>query len=220
MGVPTLGCDCAVCTSADPHDRRLRPSALVRWKEPEDGGPERVVVIDTGPDFREQALRAGLTRVDAVLLYPLPRRPHSGAGRSAPAELYGLPRGRPDSALCHAGDGSGAGARLRVHLFAAGHLSQPRASATGAAGGAQSGSWRRVPARSGAAWRDGDCGLSLWPCRLPDRRERHSRSRALRCWKGWTTWCSPRCATNLIPATPRWSRRWAGRGASARGRPG
>jgi len=65
MGVPTLGCRCAVCTSADPHDRRLRPSALVRWNEP--GGQQRVVVIDTGPDFREQALRAGLTRVDAVL---------------------------------------------------------------------------------------------------------------------------------------------------------
>ena len=67
MGVPTLGCGCAVCTSADPRDRRLRPSALVRWMEPgADGGRERVVVIDTGPDFREQALRAGLTRVDAV----------------------------------------------------------------------------------------------------------------------------------------------------------
>ena len=65
MGVPTLGCDCAVCTSADPRDRRLRPSVLVRWHEP-GGGLERVVVIDTGPDFREQALRNGLTRVDAV----------------------------------------------------------------------------------------------------------------------------------------------------------
>jgi phosphoribosyl 1,2-cyclic phosphate phosphodiesterase len=65
MGVPTLGCDCAVCTSADPRDRRLRPSLLLRWHQP--GQPrERVVVIDTGPDFREQALRAGLTRVDAV----------------------------------------------------------------------------------------------------------------------------------------------------------
>jgi phosphoribosyl 1,2-cyclic phosphate phosphodiesterase len=65
MGVPTLGCNCAVCTSADPHDRRLRPSALVRWKE-SDAGRERVVVIDTGPDFRGQALRNGLTHVDAV----------------------------------------------------------------------------------------------------------------------------------------------------------
>jgi phosphoribosyl 1,2-cyclic phosphate phosphodiesterase len=65
MGVPTLGCDCAVCTSADPRDRRLRPSLLLRWRE-QAGGRERVVVIDTGPDFREQALRNSLTRVDAV----------------------------------------------------------------------------------------------------------------------------------------------------------
>lgn len=66
MGVPTVGCACAVCISADPHDRRLRPSVLVRWQEP-GTGMERVVVVDTGPDFREQALRAGLTRVDAVM---------------------------------------------------------------------------------------------------------------------------------------------------------
>ena len=71
MGVPTLGCNCAVCTSDDPRDRRLRPSVLLRWQE-QVGGRERVVVreriviIDTGPDFREQALRNGLTRIDAV----------------------------------------------------------------------------------------------------------------------------------------------------------
>ncbi|MGA2807210.1 MAG: MBL fold metallo-hydrolase [Terracidiphilus sp.] len=68
MGVPTLGCGCAVCTSTDPRDRRLRPSLLLRWQEHVRGGArERVIVIDTGPDFREQALRNGLTRVDAVL---------------------------------------------------------------------------------------------------------------------------------------------------------
>jgi phosphoribosyl 1,2-cyclic phosphate phosphodiesterase len=67
MGVPTLGCGCTVCTSDDPHDRRLRPSVLLRWHEAGfDGIRERVVVIDTGPDFREQALRNGLTHVDAV----------------------------------------------------------------------------------------------------------------------------------------------------------
>jgi len=70
-GVPTLGCNCAVCRSTDTHDRRLRPSVLLRWREPENGaglgsGRERVVVIDTGPDFREQALRNDLHRVDAV----------------------------------------------------------------------------------------------------------------------------------------------------------
>jgi phosphoribosyl 1,2-cyclic phosphate phosphodiesterase len=68
-GVPTLGCPCAVCNSADEHDRRLRPSALLRWTgESTTGGEgaERAVVIDTGPDFREQALRERLMHVDAV----------------------------------------------------------------------------------------------------------------------------------------------------------
>jgi len=63
MGVPTLGCDCSVCTSTDPRDRRLRPSILVQW---EGASRERTVLIDTGPDFREQALRTSLTHVDAV----------------------------------------------------------------------------------------------------------------------------------------------------------
>ena len=63
MGVPTLGCDCAVCTSPDSRDRRLRPSVLLQW---EYEGRSRVVLIDSGPDFREQALRNKLTRVDAV----------------------------------------------------------------------------------------------------------------------------------------------------------
>jgi phosphoribosyl 1,2-cyclic phosphate phosphodiesterase len=66
MGVPTLGCACTVCTSTDPRDRRLRPSALLRWNGASNR-TERVVVIDTGPDFREQALRSGVTHVDAVL---------------------------------------------------------------------------------------------------------------------------------------------------------
>jgi phosphoribosyl 1,2-cyclic phosphate phosphodiesterase len=61
MGVPVIGCDCAVCTSDDPRNRRMRTSALLR-----SGG--NTVMIDVGPDFRHQALAARLTRVDAVLL--------------------------------------------------------------------------------------------------------------------------------------------------------
>jgi len=61
MGVPTLGCHCAVCESADAHDKRLRPSLLL-------SRGEQNVVIDTTPDFRTQALRAGIDRLDAVLL--------------------------------------------------------------------------------------------------------------------------------------------------------
>src|SRR2546426_4859346 len=61
MGVPTLACPCRVCASNDPHDKRLRPSVLIS----RDG---QHVVIDTSPDFRQQALRAGLDRLDAILL--------------------------------------------------------------------------------------------------------------------------------------------------------
>lgn len=59
-GIPTIGCRCAVCHSADPRDNRLRPSVVVRFNG-------HAVVIDTTPDFRAQALRSRLDRVDAVL---------------------------------------------------------------------------------------------------------------------------------------------------------
>jgi len=60
-GVPMIGCTCAVCTSDDPRDVRTRPSAYVTLP----GGTH--VLIDSGPDFRTQALRHQLPRVDAVL---------------------------------------------------------------------------------------------------------------------------------------------------------
>ena len=59
MGVPTIGCDCAVCRSSDPHDRRTRPSIMLSYNG-------RHVIIDTTPDFREQALREHITQLDAV----------------------------------------------------------------------------------------------------------------------------------------------------------
>ena len=59
-GVPTIGCECAVCTSTDPRDNRLRPSILVRYAG-------KGILIDTTPDFRTQALRAQIERVDAIL---------------------------------------------------------------------------------------------------------------------------------------------------------
>ncbi len=65
MGVPTLGCDCEVCTSAlspggDPRNRRTRTSIRLAYND-------HVVLVDTGPDFHAQALREGVRRVDAVL---------------------------------------------------------------------------------------------------------------------------------------------------------
>ena len=71
MGVPTIGCDCAVCRSSDPHDRRTRPSVLIEY-----GG--RTVLIDTTPDFREQAIREEYTQPGRRALHPRPRRPYSG----------------------------------------------------------------------------------------------------------------------------------------------
>jgi phosphoribosyl 1,2-cyclic phosphate phosphodiesterase len=60
MGVPTIGCDCAVCRSSDPRDKRTRPSVLIEY-----GGMS--VLIDTTPDFRTQAIRENLQSLDAVL---------------------------------------------------------------------------------------------------------------------------------------------------------
>ena len=60
MGVPTIGCQCRVCTSSDPHDRRTRPSILLEYAE-------RCVLIDTTPDFRQQAIREGIRRLDAIV---------------------------------------------------------------------------------------------------------------------------------------------------------
>ena len=64
VGVPTIGCRCAVCRSDDPRDRRLRPSILVSYLAQ---GRQRNVVVDTTPDFRQQALAAGFTGLDAIL---------------------------------------------------------------------------------------------------------------------------------------------------------
>lgn len=61
MGVPVIGCDCAVCTSSDRRNQRMRTSALLRI------GTQQIL-IDAGPDFRLQALAAGLSSIDAVLL--------------------------------------------------------------------------------------------------------------------------------------------------------
>ena len=60
-GVPTPACHCDVCRSTDSRDKRLRASALV-----ETGGKN--ILIDCGPDFRYQALRAGIESIDAVLV--------------------------------------------------------------------------------------------------------------------------------------------------------
>ena len=61
QGVPIIGCSCAACISNDPHDNRLRTSAFIQ-------SASTSVLIDCGPDFRQQMLREGIDRLDAVLI--------------------------------------------------------------------------------------------------------------------------------------------------------
>ncbi len=61
QGVPIIGCRCEACISEDPHDKRLRSSALIQSQS-------TTVLIDCGPDFRQQMLREDIDRLDAVLI--------------------------------------------------------------------------------------------------------------------------------------------------------
>lgn len=67
-GVPVIGCRCRVCTSADSRDRRLRCSALVEADDPSAPDGLRRILIDCGPDFREQMLRLDFKPLDAILI--------------------------------------------------------------------------------------------------------------------------------------------------------
>ena len=61
VGVPQIGCNCEVCTSHDKHDKRLRASVIVRTRG-------KSILIDCGPDFRTQILRATDHRLDALII--------------------------------------------------------------------------------------------------------------------------------------------------------
>lgn len=59
FGVPQIGCECAVCTSDDPRDKRMRASAVIQT-------PGAAILFDTPPELRLELLAAGLSRIDAV----------------------------------------------------------------------------------------------------------------------------------------------------------
>jgi len=97
-GVPVIGCDCAVCTSDDPRDRRLRTAASVSWTDP--AGNPRTILLDAGPDLREQALTHNLTRCDGVFVthnhvdhvWGIDELRRFNAVMKAPVDLFAEPR--------------------------------------------------------------------------------------------------------------------------------
>lgn len=60
VGIPVIGCDCRTCESLDPKDKRMRSSVIIESQE-------QTILVDAGPDLRQQSLRHGLTKVDHVL---------------------------------------------------------------------------------------------------------------------------------------------------------
>ena len=166
------------------------------------GGRERSVIIDTGPDFREQALRTRLTHVDAVLythshadhimglddLRPLSFASFRAGG---PIPLYAA--GETAAVLerifdYHFSAESTYPTRARVHIAPlADRVRDPR-------GG--------IHARAGEARRDAHCRISLWRHGLPYRCERNPRVELCAAARDWRRWCCRRCAISRTPAMP------------------
>lgn len=93
-GVPQIACDCEVCTSKDPRDTRTRTGAAVEWTDP--NGQQRVLLIDTTPDLRQQALREKLWRCDGIVythnhvdhIFGLDEVRRFNAAMQAPIDVY------------------------------------------------------------------------------------------------------------------------------------
>ena len=97
VGVPSIGCHCDVCSSADPRDNRLRASVWLNFAG-------KSVIIDTSPDFRAQSLRAGIRSLDVLFLDALRYKPHP-THSSVDQSLAIVERLKPKTAyfthLCH-----------------------------------------------------------------------------------------------------------------------
>jgi phosphoribosyl 1,2-cyclic phosphate phosphodiesterase len=90
-GIPVVGCECAVCRSGDPRDKRYRASVFI------EGAAGEALLIDTGPEFRLQAVRARICRLDA-LFYTHAHADHLHGlddvrplTRNGPLPVYGNP---------------------------------------------------------------------------------------------------------------------------------
>ncbi|MCH2135354.1 MAG: MBL fold metallo-hydrolase [Phycisphaerales bacterium] len=115
-GVPAIGCSCDVCTSDDPRNTRLRTAAAICWEDPD--GVDRVLLIDAGPDLRQQVLRAGIDRCDGVLVT------HNHVDH-----VFGLDELRRFNAVQKARLDVWAEARVQTHLRRVfGHIFEPESN--------------------------------------------------------------------------------------------
>ncbi len=97
-GIPSIGCRCEVCQSTDPRDKRLRTSAAIRFVD--DTDQPRTILIDASPDLRQQVLREGLDRCDAILFthnhvdhtFGLDEVRRFDVTMQAPIDIYAEPR--------------------------------------------------------------------------------------------------------------------------------
>lgn len=97
-GIPSIGCQCDVCQSDDPRDKRLRTSAAIRFIDDQDH--PRTILIDASPDLRQQVLREGIDRCDAILFthnhvdhtFGLDEVRRFNVTMQAPIDIYAEPR--------------------------------------------------------------------------------------------------------------------------------
>ena len=168
-GVPMIGCECAVCRSSDPHDRRTRPSILLEADSARRGGV-RSVLVDTSTDLREQALTHRISRVDAILFT------HSHADHILGLDevrRFNVIQKSADPVLRGRADARRSAADVLLHLQSAGargrraanHVVQDRRPV------------RARPARdrsgAAAAWPSADPRIPHRRVRLPDRLQPH-----------------------------------------------
>ena len=213
MGVPTLGCACAVCTLGGPARPEAAAFGAAALAEQWTQAIERVVVIDTGPDFREQALRDGLTHVDAVF-YTHGHADHIlGMDDLRPLSFIAVREGRTDSALRDAETTAVLKQHFSITLFRrTPHIPRGREcelkplAERNTVDGVE---FVRIPVLHGemqiTGFRFGNAAYMTDVSAIPNR--------VLRFWKGSRCWCFRRCAIRRTPAMPLWNRRvaWARR---------